>query len=170
MTNPETLPVKVLSQEEVVDKAGHVFEPWQREFARWFARMPRGTAIENQLGKLKELTGYEWTFSQLKFLKSSGLFREYVNVMRERSLAAAKLRIGEIAYEAVEGLAEGIAVTREEKDYATMAKLTGQVLERTMPRRDELVNQRLTINVSLTKEQQALEELQPLDVEIEPLG
>lgn len=132
--------------------------------------MNRRAGIPQQLEKLKELTGYEWTFPQLRELKSVGLFQEYVRVMRERGLAAAKLKIAEVAYDAVEGLAEGIAATREAKDYGTMAKLTGQVLERTMPRRDELVQQRLTINVSLTKEQEALEALQPMEVEIEPLG
>lgn len=166
---PELSPQE-LEERALVARGGRELQPWMREFGRWLSEHRGPPRVQKQLDELKHLTGTDWSYQQLKALqRDNELFRDYCSIMRERGLRAAKERLGEVAYDAVEGLAEGIKFTRAEKDYSTMAKLTGQVLERTMPRRDDLNTQRLAININLSEKQQALLGAAPVDVEFEVL-
>lgn len=148
-------------EDETLAKLGAANErmlpPPLRTFGRWLAeKMKR--PIAEQLAKLFDITGETWTLPRLNELKQMGPFREYTDVMRERGIRAAKERLGEVAFDAVEGLAEGIGDTRSTKDWAVMSKLTGQVLERAIPRRDDLALQNMQVNIILTPKQVALEE------------
>ena len=88
--------------------------------------------------------------------------------MQERGLRAARERLGEIAYKAVDNLDWAMDSARSENDYEAMPKITGQVLERTMPRRDDLSAGKLTINIQLSERQHALlhSPLEPIEAEI----
>lgn len=150
------------------DADARILPPWLREFGRWLSEKKRPVA--DQLARIFDLTGETWTLPRLNELKLMGAFHEYVVIMHERGIRAAKERLGEITYNAVEGLAEGIADTRNTKEWATMSKLTGQVLERAMPRREDLMQQNLQVNILLSPKQLALEENDSIEVVTEPIA
>lgn len=139
--------------------------PPLRIFGRWLAEKKR--PIRDQLAKLFDITGETWTLPRLNELKQLGPFREYTDVMHERGIRAAKERLGEVAFDAVEGLAEGIGDTRSTKDWAVMSKLTGQVLERAIPRREDLAQQNLNFNIVFSMRQRDVLEAIPIEIESE---
>ena len=148
------------------DADARVLSPWLRDFGRWLAEGKRKD-IADQLTRIFDLTGETWTLPRLNELKQMGAFKEYVTIMHERGIRAAKERLGEITYNAVEGLAEGIADTRSTKEWATMSKLTGQVLERAMPRREDLALQNTNINITFSMRQRDILEAPLIEVESE---
>ena len=154
----------VTPDQHIINEAGHVFEQWQRDFAKWLV-VERKAPVPKQPAKLFTLTGETWTPARLKLLRGGGLFREYVRVLREGGVALARERLAEIAPKAVDRIEWAMDAAHAAEDYATMPKITGQILERVIPRRDDLTQQRLTVNVTLTDKQQRLESLQPIDVE-----
>jgi hypothetical protein len=169
MPTPLALQRKALSKEDVMNAAGHVFEQWQRDFARWLAGAGKRALVKTQLEKLQELTAETWTPARLKGLRDSGLFREYLRVLREGGVALARERLAEIAPKAVDRIEWAMDAAHKEGDYANMPKITGQILERVIPRRDDLTQQRLTINIGLSDKQKALLESTPIDVEFEAI-
>jgi hypothetical protein len=164
-----TLQSKALSRTQVTNAVGHVFEAWQKDFARWLVGDGRRAPVTKQLDKLRTLTGETWTPARLRLLRQGGLFREYVRVLREGGVALARERLAEIAPKAVDRIEWAMDEAHRNKDYANMPKITGQVLERVIPRRDDLTQQRLTINIALTDKQKALLDSAPIDTTFEPL-
>lgn len=164
-----TLPAKVLYHDEVKHAAESVFEPWQRQFAKWLALKGTNIRVNDQLAKLQELTGETWTVARMRTLKTASLFREYLRILREGGVALARERLAEIAPKAVDRIEWAMDEAHKANDYAAMPKITGQVLERVIPRRDDLTQQRLTINIALSDKQKVLLDSEPIDVEYEPL-
>jgi len=154
--------------QRLAEANGRVLPPPLREFGRWISEKRR--PMEDQLGKLAELTGETWTLPKLNELKLYGAFREYVDIMRERGLRAAKERMGEISYDAIENLKWAMDECKAAEDYGTMPKITGQIVERAIPRRDDLTQQNVQVNITLSPKQLALEDSEPPEVTIEPIA
>ena len=145
-------------------------EPYEREFIRWLTSERTGEkgnkykySVAQKLAKLKDLTGDTWTLSDMRTLAQGPRFREYYLVLREKALRAAQERLGELAYKAVENLDWAMDEAKAEGDYGTMPKITGQILERAMPRREDLTvtNQSITIIMS---ERQAADYTSPVTI------
>lgn len=143
--------------------AAKVFAPWQKEYAAWYA-FHRHTPNAEKLAKLKELTGWEWTLSRWRILHENTIFRAYVRALRERPLEEAKKKMGELSYKAVVYTEWAMDAAHQEGDYEAMPKITAQVFERTMPRREDLGTPQQTVVVVLTDKQKAIEEAPPIEV------
>lgn len=145
-----------------------ILPPPLRTFGRWLAEKWHRPKAE-QLAKLFDITGETWTLPRLNELKQTGAFKEYVVIMHERGLRAAKERMGEISYDAIENLKWAMDACKSAEDYGTMPKITGQIVERAIPRRDDLGNQNVQVNVVFSPRQLAREETAEIEVTATPI-
>lgn len=127
----------------------------QRDFARWYVRH-EGARIPDQLVELKELTGYEWSNDERKELFGSGAFRTYYLAIREKSKRTLAIRIEEVALKGVEALDWALDKAQHESDYRAIPNIVNPVLERAMPRRQDMSNAAPTVHIHISDKQAAL--------------
>lgn len=151
----------------LLQSAAGTLGPQHREFARWLADKPH-VGINEQLEKLKECTGYDWSNDERKVLLGTGPFRTYFLAVREKSLRSARIRIEEVAVKGIEALDWAIDKAIKEGDHRSIPNIVSPALERAMPRRQDLVNTAPTIIIQISGAQRAImESVSPIvDAEI----
>ena len=140
----------------LIQSAAHTLSPQQREFARWLARYR--APIHEQLKKLKELTGYDWSEDARKTLLGNGLFRTYFLAIKEQGERSIRLRVIEIAAKGMELADWAMDRAKANDDYRAVPNLVSPFLERALPRRQDLVTTSQTIIIQITGAQKAVME------------
>ena len=150
----------------VQSTAGNLDGP-VRTFARWLALHKGHPRIAAQLGKLQEVTGFEWTEAQRQELYASGAFRTYYLAIKEQGLRAMRFRTVEVAAKSVEMIDWGLDEAKKKGDYRAIPGLASPVMERAWPRREDMAQAAPTVIIQITQAQHAQLEAPPAILEAE---
>src|SRR5262245_17384945 len=143
-------------ERSVIHKANRILEPWQKEFARWEAEHPFARPVQ-RYAAIEKISGTKWTEKRLRTLRSSGLYREYRDILKQRTVRAAKFLLEPYTYESVQAMRWALETAVAAGDYKAVANLASPGIERASPRRDDLGRGGdVNINISFTQKQQSL--------------
>ena len=143
--------------------------PWMQLFAYWYAFAPKPTVVEQRI-RASEFACDQVSTPQINNLKRREDFRELVEKFQAGGVegALAKLKADLPFY--VDLHRKGAEMAYEAKDYAAIPKFTLHALEITSPRRNDLLQQNLQVNIQLSPKQLALEDADAIAVTAEPIA
>ena len=153
----------------LLQSAAGTLGPQHREFARWLAAVPK-RSIPDQLAKLQECTGYDWSNEERQTLLGTGPFRTYFLVLREKSIRTARVRVEEVAVKGIDALDWAIDKAIKDGDHRAIPSIVSPALERAMPRRQDMVAQAPTIIIQISGAQRAILDSSPPIVDAEILS
>jgi len=143
--------------------------PWMQMFAYWYAFAPKTTVTECRI-KARELAHDDVSSGDVAYLRRRPDFQELVEKFQAGGVegALAKLKADLPFY--VDSHRLGLEMAIKDKNYNVIPKYTLHALEITSPRRNDLLQQNLQVNISLSPKQMALEEGETLEVTAEPIA
>jgi len=143
--------------------------PWMQLFAYWYAFTSKHSTTEACI-KASELAHDSISKHQLTQLRRRPDFQELVEKFQAGGVegALAKLKADLPFY--VDSHRLGLEMAIKEKDYSVIPKYTLHALEIVHPRRNDLAQQNLQVNISLSPKQLAVEEADAIEVTAEPIA
>lgn len=144
--------------------------PWMQIFAYWLAFAPFKTTVGERRIKASELARDQVSNGQVRVLLARADFRALMEKYQAGGVEGAleKLKADLPFY--VDLHREGAEMARADGNYAVIPKYTLHALEIVAPRRNDLGQQNVQVNVTFSAKQLALEETPPLEVTVTPIA
>ena len=140
--------------------------PQQKAFVDWLVNCPKRPKRMEQLAKLKELTGVEYSKSDLIYLRLSPGWRIYTQKTEEELYQRAKRKAVELMPQAMELYGDAMKWVKQKKDYRAAPPLVVPLLDRVIAKHEQNVVP-LAVTITLTASQERLLELAAPVVEAE---
>ena len=137
---------------------------WEQLFAYWLAVGTSSKPTQVQLlQKATELAHNEVSWGHVRYLRNRDDFKKLVTEFRAAGVegALAKLKSDLPFY--VETHRRGLEMALDDGNYNVIPKYTLHALEIVAPRRNDLGQQNVQVNITLSSEQQKLLETKPVE-------
>jgi len=143
--------------------------PWMQMYAYWRAFAAKTNSTERRI-KASGLACDQVSYNQIRNLERRSDFRDLVEKFQAGGVegALAKLKADLPFY--VDTHKKGTEMALEAGDYAAIPKFTLHALEIVSPRRNDLLQQNLQVNVVLSPRQLAREETAEIEVIATPVA
>ena len=143
--------------------------PWMQMYAYWRAFAPKTNSTERRI-KASGLSHDQVSYNQVRNLERRSDFRDLVEQFQAGGVegALAKLKVDLPFY--VDTHRKGLEMAVAAEDYAAIPKYTLHALEIVSPRRNDIGQQNLQVNITLSPKQLALEEAAEIAVTAEPIA
>lgn len=143
--------------------------PWMQMYAYWRAFVSKSSSTERRI-KASSLACDQVSYNQIRSLERRSDFRDLVEKFQAGGVegALAKLKSDLPFY--VDTHRKGLEMAVAAEDYAAIPKYTLHALEIVHPRRNDLAQQNLQVNITLSPKQLALEDADTIEIAAEPIA
>lgn len=143
--------------------------PWMVAFAEWYALQPKCYSLKEQLRVAREFANAPLTQAELRNAKTRPDWHVLVDKFYQGGIVAARAKMEADASWYIDMHKKGLKKADEAEDYRAFPNFTLPWIERVAPRRDNLLQQNLQVNVILSEKQHALLDGTMPEVEAEVL-